>query len=301
MDENKGLLVCINGDMVPIEEAKISVFDRSFTYGDGVFEGIQILEGRILNLDKHIERLYRSAKYVKIEIPISQPEMRDAIFRLVKECNSEELLENGYLRPIITRGQGSYGLDRIRDLGRPNIVIVPQIRSGYYDDNLRLKKGLVGKVVSTRRTPPECMDPRVKTCNYLNNVLGKLEQFEAGADVGIMLDTQGFVCEECGRNIFMVKDMVFYTPLAAKVLEGIVRGNIIEIARGKGWGVVEKDLTLYDLYNADEVFVCATMTDVMPVVKVDGRTIGSGKPGPVLKEMLGLLRQKARDESPKVL
>ena len=278
-----------------MKDAKISVLDRCFVYGDGVFEGIQVLEGRIVDLDKHVNRLFRSAQCIKIEVPLSVSEMREAILRVVRESH----LKDGYVRPVISRGEGPLGLERMKELSQPNIVIIPQMRT-VYSDRIKFEEGLKGKVVSTRRTPPQCLDPRIKSCNYLNNVLAKIEQIEAGAQVGIMLDMEGYVCEECGKNIFVIKEGVLHTPLSTKILEGITRENIIEIARIIGWKVVERDLTLYDLYTADEVFVCATMSEATPVVHIDGRIIGNGKPGPMTIELVHLLRKKMMDEGVKV-
>jgi branched-chain amino acid aminotransferase len=296
MEQGEPRLVCyINGNIIPLKDAKISVMDRCFVYGDGVFEGIQILEGGVVDLDKHVQRLFRSAKFLKIDIPITEQEMRNAIIRVVRESR----LRNGYVRPVISRGEGPLGLERMKELSQPNIVIIPQVRI-LYSDRVKFEEGLNAKVVSTRRIPPECMDPRVKSCNYLNNVLAKIEQLEAGAQVGIMLDTEGYVSEECGKNIFLVKNSVLYTPFASKSLEGITRENILEIARARGWQAVEKDLTLYDFYMADEVFVCATMTEATPVVRIDGRVIGNGKPGPITIELIQLLRKKMLEESVKV-
>ncbi|MFX0092771.1 MAG: branched-chain-amino-acid transaminase [Candidatus Hodarchaeota archaeon] len=295
MESDKELFVYINGELIPLKEAKISVLDRCFVYGDGVFEGIQVIEGGIVDLDKHIKRLFRSTKCLKIDVPVSEEEIREAIIRVVRESD----LRDGYIRPIISRGEGPLGLERMKELSMPNIVIIPQIRP-VYSDRVQFEEGLSGKVVSTRRTPAECLDPRIKSCNYLNNVLAKIEQLEAGAQVGIMLDIDGFVSEECGKNIFVVKDSALYTPRRSRTLEGITRENIIEIAQTKGWKSIETDLTLYDLYTADEVFVCATMSEATPVVNIDGRKIGKGKPGPITIEIVKLLREKMKDESTKV-
>ena len=292
---NKELMVYINGDMVPLPEAKISVCDRNFLYGDGAFEGIKVLDGAIADLDKHIKRLFRSLKFLKIDVPISEDEMRDAIMRVVKESK----LRDGYIRPIISRGEGPLGIEHMEELSKPNVVIIPQVRT-IYSDRVKFEEGLKAKVVSTRRTPPECLDPRIKSCNYLNNILAKIEQLEAGAQVGIMLDLQGFVSEECSKNIFAIKHSALYTPRASKTLEGITRGNIMEIAQTKGWKVVETDLTLYDLYNADEVFVTGTMNGAIPVVNIDGRIIGNGKPGPITIELIKLWNKKTKNESTKV-
>lgn len=293
--ESKDLMAYINGKMIPLPEAKISVCDRSFLYGDGVFEGIHVLEGGIADLDKHLKRLFRSAKYLRIEIPISEEEMREAIIRVVRESK----LVDGYVRPIVTRGEGPLGIEHMEELSKPNVVIVPQIRTGY-SDRARLE-GLKAKVVSTRRNPPECLDPRIKSCNYINNILGKIEQLEAGADLGIMLDIHGFVSEETSKNIFLVKDSVLYTPRVSNTLEGVTRGNILEIAEKQEWKAIEADLTLYDLYNADEVFVTGTMSGAIPVVNVDGRTIGDGKPGRMTKEISHLWMEKTRKEKTRVL
>src|SRR5574341_1648717 len=220
MDPSRELLAYVNGKMVPLSEAKISVTDRSFLYGDGAFEGIQVQGGIIYQLDEHVGRLCRSCRYLDIQIPLSPQEMREAIIGVVRRNG----LADGYLRPLVTRGEGPLGIDRADELGPPNVVIVPQHRQ------TREGMALCAKVVSARRTPPQCMDPRVKSNNYLNNIMGKLEQKASGADVGIMLDVEGFVAEGCGENVFAVRDGGLATPPPYHALDGLTRRAVLAIA-----------------------------------------------------------------------
>jgi branched-chain amino acid aminotransferase len=274
------LLVHLNGALVPEPEAKISVFDHGFVYGDGVFEGIQVEGGVIYDLDQHVARLYRSAAYLGFAIPIPPASMRAAIVDVARRNG----LRDGYLRPLVTRGHGPLGLERMKELSPPNVVIIPQIREARGERRLR------ATVVSTRRTPPECLDPRVKSNNYLNNILGKLEQFRAGVEVGIMLAIDGYVAEACGENVFVVRDGHVWTPPATRSLEGITRGNVLGLMAEAGVPGGERDLTRYDLVLADELFITATMTGIAYVVELDGRPIGRGVPGPISRELARRLR-----------
>jgi branched-chain amino acid aminotransferase len=281
-----GLWVYVNGKFVPAAEATVSVFDRSFVYGDGVFEGIEVENGGIFRLEAHVDRLYRSAAFLRIAIPIPKSEMQAVIVEVVRRSE----LRDGYVRPLVSRGAGPLGLERVAELGPPTVVVMPQHRPGKEARTYR------AVILATRRTPAQCLDPRVKSNNYLNNVLGKFEQLDAGADAGIFLDVDGFVSECCGENVFAVRDGRVATPPATRTLDGITRQTVIALARDAGIGVAETEMTRYDLYSADEVFLTATLSGVGYIVQVDGRPIGDGEPGPVSRRLYELYRAcKQRD------
>jgi branched-chain amino acid aminotransferase len=286
-----GLCVYLNGKFVPAAEAAVSVFDRSFVYGDGVFEGIEIENGGIFKLDAHVDRLYRSAVFLRIAIPMSKDEMREAIIEVVRRSD----LRNGYVRPLVSRGAGPLGLERVAELGPPTVVVMPQHRPPKEARSYR------AVILATRRNPAQCLDPRVKSNNYLNNVLGKFEQLDAGADAGIFLDVDGFVSECCGENLFAVREGRIATPPATRTLDGITRQTVIAIAGEAGIPVAECEMTRYDLYTADELFLTATLSGIGYIVEVDGRRIGSGEPGPVSRQLYALYRAYKQRESVFVL
>jgi branched-chain amino acid aminotransferase len=290
LKEKQKLLIYIDGEFYPEDEAKISVFDHGLLYGDGIFEGIRVYNGRIFKLDEHIERLYESAKTVGIEVPLSKKEFKRAIIEVVRKNN----LKNAYIRPIVTRGRGRLGLDP-RHCQKPTVIIIPQ-RLEEYPLTVAAKKAVRAIVSSIRRNPPFCLPPMVKSLNYQNNILAKLEAIRAGVDEAIMLDWMGYVCEGTGDNIFIVKNGVLVTPpIYASILPGITRQTIIDIAKRLKIEVSERNITIHDLYNADEVFLTATGIEIVPVVEIDGRKIGRGEPGPVfirIKEQFEKLTQK---------
>jgi branched-chain amino acid aminotransferase len=286
-----GLCVFLNGKFVPAAEATVSVFDRSFVYGDGVFEGIEVENGGIFKLDAHVDRLYRSAVFLRIAIPMSKDEMREAIIEVVRRSD----LRNGYVRPLVSRGAGPLGLERVAELGPPTVVVMPQHRPPKEARSYR------AVVLATRRNPAQCLDPRVKSNNYLNNVLGKFEQIDAGADAGIFLDVDGFVSECCGENLFSVREGRIATPPATRTLDGITRQAVIALAGEAGIPVAECEMTRYDLYTADELFLTATLSGIGYIVEVDGRRIGSGEPGPVSRQLYALYRACKQRESVFVL
>lgn len=286
-----GLWVYLDGKFVPAAEATVSVFDRSFVYGDGVFEGIEVENGGIFKLDAHVERLYRSAAFLRIAIPISKSELREAIVEVVRRSS----LRDGYVRPLVSRGAGPLGLERVAELGPPTVVVMPQHRPPKEARTYR------AVVLATRRNPPQCLDPRVKSNNYLNNVLGKFEQLDAGADAGIFLDVDGFVSECCGENLFAVREGRLATPPATRTLDGITRRTVITLARDAGIPVAETELTRYDLYTADELFLTATLSGIGYIVEVDRRPIGAGEPGPVSRRLYELYRACKQRESVFVL
>ena len=286
-----GLCVYLNGKFVPAAEATVSVFDRSFVYGDGVFEGIEVENGGIFKLDAHVDRLYRSAVFLRIAIPMSKDEMREAIIEVVKRSD----LRNGYVRPLVSRGAGPLGLERVAELGPPTVVVMPQHRPPKEARSYR------AVILATRRNPAQCLDPRVKSNNYLNNILGKFEQVDAGADAGIFLDVDGFVSECCGENLFSVREGRIATPPATRTLDGITRQTVIALAGEAGIPVAECEMTRYDLYTADELFLTATLSGIGYIVEVDGRRIGSGEPGPVSRQLYALYRACKQRESVFVL
>jgi branched-chain amino acid aminotransferase len=283
------LLVYVNGEHVPLTEAAVPVLDHGLLYGDGVFEGLSVDHGRIYRLRDHLERLFRSAQAIRITPPLSAAELADAVLQLA----AVNWLMDGYLRPLLTRGTGPMGLGATADIQTPNLLIIPQVRPRLTDVQ-RLDQGLSAAVISVCRTPPECLDPRVKATSYLNQVMGKFAHWDAGADIGIMLAPDGQVAECCGENIFAVKEGVLRTPPAALVLPGITRASVMELYQSVGGEVREERLTPADLHEADEIFVTATLIEVAAVTSIDERPIGSGTAGPVTRSLLGALRADMR-------
>jgi len=275
-----GPKVYINGKLYEKEEAKISVFDHGFLYGDGVFEGIRAYKGKVFKLDRHIERLFDSAKAISLEVPLGREELKNAIL----ETLSANSLSDAYIRVVVTRGVGTLGLDPFKCSGANVIIITDSI--SLYPKEL-YENGLEVITVATCRNVPEALNPRIKSLNYLNNILAKLEALRAGVKEAVMLNREGFVAECTGENIFILKDGKLLTPpVNAGILEGITRDTVIEIARSLGIAVDQPMLTRYDLFTAEECFLTGTAAEIVPVVKIDGRIIGTGKPGPVTKRLL---------------
>jgi len=285
-------LIYINGEYVPREEAKISVFDHGFLYGDGVFEGIRAYNGKVFKLDEHIDRLYSSASAICLKIPLSKEEMKATIL----ECLRKNGLKNAYIRPIVSRGIGDLGLDP-RKCPEPNIIIITQEWGALYGD--LYEKGLAAVTVGVRRNPPESLPPNIKSLNYLNNILAKLEANEKGGDEAIMFDVHGNLSEGTGDNIFLVNNGRIVTPPTINNLKGITRATVIDIAKKLGYVVEEKNCGLHDLYTADEVFVTGTAAEVAPITKIDGRVIGDGKPGKMTKQLMAEFKKLTeRDGTP---
>ncbi len=283
------LQVYINGQYVPKDQAKISVYDHGFLYGDGVFEGIRSYGGRVFRLREHLDRLWESAKAIWLEIPISKEEMGKAIERTLAINGIKE----GYIRVVVTRGIGDLGLDPAF-CSKPQVIIIADHIQLYprevYEEGLRII------TVSTIRNHPAALNPRIKSMNYLNNILAKIEGKQAGCVEALMLNHKGEVAECTGDNIFLVRRGELYTPPRdAGILEGITRGAVIELARREGIPVYELPLTKHDVYVADECFLTGTAAEVVPVVEVDSRRIGDGKPGPVTRRLSELFHRLARD------
>jgi branched-chain amino acid aminotransferase len=271
--------VYINGKFCDKNEAKVSVFDHGLLYGDGVFEGIRIYQGKIWKLREHIDRLYDSAKAILLEIPMSREDMAEAMQRTMQVNDRKE----GYIRAVVTRGAGSLGLDPRRTTDPQIIIIVEEIN--LYPSEL-YEHGLEVISVGTIRNHPSALNPRIKSLNYLNNIMAKMEAIRAGCLEAVMLNHKGEVAEGSGDNIFIIKHGGLHTPpLDAGILEGVTRNLVMDMARGLGHEVAETSLTRHDLYTADEVFLTGTAAEIMPVVKVDARTIGTGKPGPITRKL----------------
>jgi branched-chain amino acid aminotransferase len=279
--------VYIDGMFCEQNEAKISVFDHGLLYGDGIFEGIRIYNSKIYKLEEHIDRLFASAKAILLEIPLSKKEIADAL----QECVEVNSKKNGYIRLVITRGQGDLGLNPYLCKKASVIIITGDIQlypEEYY------KKGIAIISSSVRRIAPDQIDARIKSLNYLNNVLAKIEAIQAGCMEAVMLNSEGYISECTGDNIFIVKGDVLFTPCATdSLLEGITRNTVMELARKINLPVKATRLTMYDLYTADECFLTGTGAELMPVTKIDNRMIGNGKPGGwtgrLLKEFQGAI------------
>ena len=286
-----GRLVYLNGALVPRDEAKISVFDHGLLYGDGVFEGIRVYGGRVFRLDEHLKRLYEGARAIRLTVPLDQEAMAQAIWDTVA-ANSH--LTDGYIRLVVTRGVGTLGLGPT--LCKQGQVIIIYDTIALYPEEL-YEKGLELVTAKTVRNHPDALDPHVKNLNYLNNILAKIEGLDAGVVEALMLNYRGDVAEATGDNVFIVRGGVVQTPsLDSGILEGITRDEVIRLSREKGREVQELRITTDDLLAADECFLTGTAAEVIPVVKLDGHTIGDGKPGPVTREILADYRRLTRGE-----
>jgi len=270
-----GLIIYFDGMYVPEEEAKVSVFDHGLLYGDGVFEGIRAYNGRVFRLKEHIDRFFDSAKAIALEVPHSKAEVMEIVTETFRRNN----LASGYCRLIITRGVGDLGLDP-RKCSRPCLINITTTISLYPEEVYHQGMDLI--TIPTRRNLPEAVNPRIKSLNYLNNILAKIECNLAGVQEAIFLNDQGYVAEATADNIFLVKNGVLKTPAAyCGALEGITRNALLELARGMGIPSEETIVTRYDLFVADECFVTGTAAELVPAVNIDGRVIGNGKPGPI--------------------
>jgi len=282
--------VYLNGALVPKEQAVVSVFDHGLLYGDGVFEGIRVYGGKVFLLDEHVERLYESALAIRLVIPVPPAEMAAAVEKTV----AANKIGDGYVRLVITRGSGSLGLD-IRKTSHPQVIVIADTISLYPAE--LYEKGMEIITASTIRNHPAALSPRIKSLNYLNNIMAKIEATDAGAPEAIMLNHKGDVAECTGDNLFLVKRGELLTPpLDSGVLDGITRRAVMRLAVQAGVTVREITLQRHDVYVAEECFLTGTAAEVIPVVGVDGRKIGDGKPGPVTQNLLKLFKQLTRGE-----
>ena len=284
----RGMKIYIDGEYFDRENAKVSVFDHGFLYGDGVFEGIRAYNGRVFKLREHVERLFKSAKSILLTIPQTVDEVCEAV-RATCEANE---IHDGYVRLIITRGQGSLGLSP-NSCARPSLIIIADAIQLYPKEHY--ENGLTIVTAPTMRNLPNAINPAIKSLNYLNNILAKIEAANAGCEEAIMLNSDGFVAECTGDNLFILSEGTLCTPpLAAGALYGITRNVVMELARDLGLPVVEKNLSRYDVFVAEECFLTGTAAEVVPVVKVDQRVIGEGVPGPWTSKLLAAYHELTR-------
>ena len=284
------LKIYLDGSLVPEDQAKVSVFDHGLLYGDGVFEGIRVYNGKVFRHREHIDRLYNSAKAILLDIPMSREEMMAA----VEETIAANEGRHPYIRLVVTRGVGTLGLDPYK-CAEPQVIII-------YDDIALYppelyERGLEVVTSVTMQKHPQSLSPRIKSLNYLNNILAKVECVQAGAAEALMLNQEGFVAECTGDNIFIVADGALLTPpTSAGILKGITRQVVFDLAAEMAVSALEQNIARYDIYSADECFLTGTAGEIIPVVKVDGRTIGGGKPGPITKQLLKAFRALVNGE-----
>jgi len=283
------MIIYIDGKYLPRDEARISVFDHGFLYGDGVFEGIRAYNGRVFRLQEHLDRLYDSARTIDLTVPVSKEEMAEIILETLRRNK----LKDGYIRPLVSRGVGDLGLDP-RKCPKASVIVIAVEWGAMYGD--LYEKGLKAITVSVRRNPADALPPNVKSLNYLNNILAKIEANYKGGDEAIFFDTNGYIAEGSGDNIFVVKNGVIFTPPTLNNLRGITRAVVLELAKSHGITLVEQNLGYYDMYSADEVFVTGTAAEVAPIVLIDGRSIGSGRPGPVTRQLMAAFKTVTETE-----
>ena len=282
--------VYLNGQFVEQSKATVSVFDHGLLYGDGVFEGIRSYDGLIFKLEEHIDRLFESAHTIMLKIPMTKAEL----IRVVKQSLRINKLHDAYIRLVVTRGEGDLGLDP-RKCSKPTVFLIAD-KIQLYPKQL-YERGLDLITVATQRNVPEALNPQIKSLNYLNNILAKIEAITAGYEEAIMLSHSGYVTECTGENIFLVKGRQLLTPPPyIGVLRGITRQTVMELGTKQRLQVREDLLTRHDLFNADEVFLTGTAAEIVPVVKIDGRVIGQGKPGPVTKQLQQAFRQVTKTD-----
>ena len=278
-------IIYIDGQFYSKEDAKISVYDHGLLYGDGIFEGIRVYNGRIFKMEEHMDRLFDSAKSIMLEIGMTKQELIDAHVETIRRNGLRDI----YVRTIVTRGVGNLGIDP-RKCPKASVIIIAD-RIALYPPEF-YEKGLEVITVATRRTSVDSLTARVKSLNYLNNVMGKLDVARAGAFEGIMLNSEGYVTEATADNVFVIKNGIIYTPPRyLGILEGITRNTVIEIAPSLGYTVKEDVLTRHDLFIADEIFLTGSGAEIIPVIDCDGRKIGDGKPGKITWDFIHAYRK----------
>jgi len=286
----KELLVYIDGNFYPKSEAKISVYDHGLLYGDGVFEGIRSYNGIVFKLKEHIDRLYSSAHAIMIEIPVSKSEMTKAVLETLRKNN----LKDAYIRLVVTRGVGDLGIDP-RKCPKPTIFIVTEPMLMLHGPDVK-EKGVKTIISWVKRDPVDATSHEIKSMNYLNSILAKIEANNAGVDEAICLDKTGFVCEGAGENIFIVKEGKIITPpISSGALHGITRGVVMKLAEKLGYPVIERNITPNELFNADEVFFTGTAAEVTPISEINKRIIRDGKPGPITKRLMKEFDKATKD------
>ena len=287
-------MIYINGKFYEKDEAKISVFDHGLLYGDGVFEGIRSYNRRVFKLKEHIDRLFESSQSIMLKIPLTKEQLIRAVVQTIKANK----LDNAYIRLVVTRGEGDLGLDP-RKCYKGSTVIIIADRIALYPEKL-YREGLTIVTVPTVRNLPEALNPQIKSLNYLNNILAKIEAGNAGCDEAIMLDSLGYVAECTGDNIFVAKNGHLYTPPQCMgTLRGITRDSVLEIARKNKIPAHEHVITRHEVYISDECFLTGTAAEIIPVVKVDGRVIGAGKPGKLTLSLMKKFKELTRKQGVK--
>lgn len=286
--------VYVNGEYVLKDDAKVSVYDHGFLYGDGVFEGIRVYNGNVYRLEEHLQRLYESAQSIMLNIPHTKEELTN----IIVETLQKNKYRDAYIRLVVSRGKGNLGLDPFT-CGKPGVIVITE-QLALFPKKL-YETGLEIITVASRRNRPDVLSPKVKSLNYLNNILVKIEASLAGVSEALMLNDQGYVAEGSADNVFIVKGNTIKTPPGyLGALEGITRNAIVEIANELGYKMVEEPFTRHDVYVADEVFLTGTAAEVIAVVKVDGRVIGNGAPGEHTNKLLAAFRKKVVEEGVKV-
>jgi branched-chain amino acid aminotransferase len=281
--------IYIDGKFYSEAEAKISVFDHGLLYGDGIFEGIRFYDGRVFRLEEHLERLWDSAHSICLEVPLSMHEMTEALLETIRQND----LRDGYIRLLVTRGVGNLGLNPAQ-CKRPSVIIIVATIALYPAE--AYQKGLTVVTCATRRTNPGALNPAVKSLNYLNNVMARIEANLAGADEALMLNDGGNVAECTADNVFIIKrGHIFTPPITAGALRGITRSVVFEIAAELGLKITETDITRHDVFIADECFLTGTAAEIIPVIKADGRLIATGQPGPISTRMIARFREMTRE------
>jgi branched-chain amino acid aminotransferase len=281
--------IYIDGKFYSEANAKISVFDHGLLYGDGIFEGIRFYNGRVFRLEEHLHRLWDSARSICLEIPMTMRDMTEAVLETIRQNH----LRDGYIRLLVTRGIGNLGLNPTQ-CKSPSVIIIAATIALYHEDFYR--KGLTIVTCATRRSNPAALNPAVKSLNYLNNVMARIEANLAGADEALMLNDAGNVAECTADNVFVVKhDQIITPPVTAGALRGITRSVVFEIAAEFGINVQEADITRHDVFVADECFLTGTAAEIVPVVKADARLIGNGKPGPITTRIIARFREITRE------
>ena len=286
MGQGAELLVYVDGNIVPRARARVSVFDASFQSGDAVWEGLRLYHGVIFKLDEHVDRLYRSAKAVEIAIPMDRAALGDAVYATLR---ANDFRDGVHIRLMVSRGERrTSGMNPQNVDGAATVVIIPEVKPVP-----EAPQGIRLRTVGIRRPEPDVLDPGIHSANQLNSILAKLEANRAGVDGALMLDRRGFIAETDSSNIFLVRDGALATPWSTACLHGITRRVTLELARAGGRQAREGDFSLFDFYSADEVFTTGTVQELVPVVEIDGRTIGSGQLGPVTAALLAAYRRLA--------
>lgn len=284
MSRHRDLYIFVDGRFLKGDEQGVSVWDHGFLYGDGVFEGLRVYRGKPFRLEAHVDRLYDSAKGIQLTIPVNREELSSIVLKTI-EINR---LDEAHVRVIITRGVGAPGLSP-RDCIRPSVVVMA------YPMPLMLGEKPIRMMISTvRRRPPVVIDSKIKCLNYLNCILAKIQAITFGADDAFMLDMEGYLAEATGENAFVVRHGKLYTPLLTNALAGITRATVMEIAEARGYRVIEKNITGQELYTADEVFICGSAAEIVPVAEIDGRIIGNGQTGPITHQLREAFKEVTR-------